>query len=56
MAGADPGCVSTRAKQRQRGEMGTLGSGNHYLEVQKSPKSSTRVLLRASVWFKAKSW
>jgi len=34
MAGAEPGCVSDRAKQRQRREMGTLGSGNHYLEVQ----------------------
>ena len=26
--------VSLLAKKRQRGEMGTLGSGNHYLEVQ----------------------
>jgi tRNA-splicing ligase RtcB len=26
--------VSDLAKKRQRGEMGTLGSGNHYLEVQ----------------------
>lgn len=34
VADADPECVSARAKQRQRGEMGTLGSGNHYLEVQ----------------------
>ncbi|MES1997818.1 MAG: RtcB family protein [Pseudomonadota bacterium] len=34
MAGAMPGNVSQLAKQRQRGEMGTLGSGNHYLEVQ----------------------
>jgi len=34
MAGAMPQCVSDRAKQRQRLEMGTLGSGNHYLEVQ----------------------
>jgi tRNA-splicing ligase RtcB (3'-phosphate/5'-hydroxy nucleic acid ligase) len=34
MAGAKPGCVSERAKERQRREMGTLGSGNHYLEVQ----------------------
>ena len=34
MAGAQPACVSDRAKQRQRDEMGTLGSGNHYLEVQ----------------------
>lgn len=29
-----PDAVSTRARQRQREEMGTLGSGNHYLEVQ----------------------
>jgi len=34
MAGARPDCVSDRAKERQREEMGTLGSGNHYLEVQ----------------------
>jgi tRNA-splicing ligase RtcB (3'-phosphate/5'-hydroxy nucleic acid ligase) len=34
MAGAQPECVSDRAKERQRREMGTLGSGNHYLEVQ----------------------
>ncbi len=34
MAGAVPGNVSDLAKKRQRGEMGTLGSGNHYLEVQ----------------------
>jgi tRNA-splicing ligase RtcB len=32
--GAVPGNVSALAKKRQRGEMGTLGSGNHYLEVQ----------------------
>lgn len=34
MAGADPGRVSAQARKRQRREMGTLGSGNHYLEVQ----------------------
>jgi tRNA-splicing ligase RtcB (3'-phosphate/5'-hydroxy nucleic acid ligase) len=34
MSGAEPGKVSARAKERQRDEMGTLGSGNHYLEVQ----------------------
>ena len=34
MAGADPEAVSEQAKRRQRDEMGTLGSGNHYLEVQ----------------------
>ena len=32
--GALPDEVSDRAKKRQREEMGTLGSGNHYLEVQ----------------------
>ncbi len=35
VSGADPACVSDRAKHRQREEMGTLGSGNHYLEVQR---------------------
>ncbi|HEY3203858.1 MAG TPA: RtcB family protein [Thermoanaerobaculia bacterium] len=34
MEGADPSKVSARAKQRQLHEMGTLGSGNHYLELQ----------------------
>ena len=34
MAGADPDKVSDQAKTRQRDELGTLGSGNHYLEVQ----------------------
>ena len=35
MRDADPQQVSEHAKQRQRDEMGTLGSGNHYLEVQR---------------------
>ncbi len=34
MDGADAGAVSEKAKLRQRKEMGTLGSGNHYLELQ----------------------
>jgi tRNA-splicing ligase RtcB (3'-phosphate/5'-hydroxy nucleic acid ligase) len=34
MTGARPDHVSDKAKKRQRDEMGTLGSGNHYLEVQ----------------------
>ncbi|MDQ7250508.1 RtcB family protein [Dongia sedimenti] len=34
MPGADPAAVSEHAKQRQQDEIGTLGSGNHYLEVQ----------------------
>ncbi len=36
MPHAKPACVSERAKHRQRDEMGTLGSGNHYLEVQEA--------------------
>lgn len=35
IAGAVPAAVSDRAKRRQQDEMGTLGSGNHYLEVQR---------------------
>ena len=35
IAGAVPDDVSEHAKHRQRREMGTLGSGNHYLEVQR---------------------
>ncbi len=34
MKGAEPSQVSDQAKKRQRDEMGTLGSGNHYLEIQ----------------------
>ena len=34
MADATPQCVSERARERQSREMGTLGSGNHYFEVQ----------------------
>ncbi|HXQ24974.1 MAG TPA: RtcB family protein [Candidatus Acidoferrales bacterium] len=34
-SGAKPECVSREAKKRQAHEMGTLGSGNHYLEVQR---------------------
>jgi tRNA-splicing ligase RtcB len=34
IGGAMPEAISERARRRQRDEMGTLGSGNHYLEVQ----------------------
>lgn len=34
MPGAVPAFVSDHAKKRQLGEMGTLGSGNHYLEME----------------------
>ncbi|MFQ6096812.1 MAG: RtcB family protein [Armatimonadota bacterium] len=34
MPGADPDAVSQRARQRGRPQLGTLGAGNHFLEVQ----------------------
>jgi len=34
IAGADAYAVSARAKQRGKPQLGTLGSGNHFLEVQ----------------------
>jgi tRNA-splicing ligase RtcB (3'-phosphate/5'-hydroxy nucleic acid ligase) len=34
LAGADPGAVSARAYERGISQLGTLGSGNHFLEVQ----------------------
>ena len=34
MDGADPSAVSPRAKQRGGPQLGTLGSGNHFIEIQ----------------------
>ncbi len=52
MAGADPDAVSREAKERQRDQLGTLGSGNHYLEVQEivevfSPEMAEAYQVRA---------
>ncbi len=47
MAGAEPGAVSVHAKRRQRDEMGTLGSGNHYLEVQHVARIHDRAAAQA---------
>nr|WP_305808014.1 RtcB family protein [Pleurocapsa sp. PCC 7327] len=33
LEGADPSKASKRAKERGRGQLGTLGAGNHFLEV-----------------------
>jgi len=33
LAGADPGKVSARAKERGRPQVGSLGAGNHFLEI-----------------------
>ncbi len=35
MPGADPDRVSAKAKERGRPQLGTLGAGNHFLEVQR---------------------
>ncbi len=35
LPGADPDHVSSRARERGSRQLGTLGSGNHFLEVQK---------------------
>jgi tRNA-splicing ligase RtcB len=32
--GSDPSCVSKKARERGAGQIGSLGSGNHYLEIQ----------------------
>jgi tRNA-splicing ligase RtcB len=37
LAGADPAAVSDRALRRGMDQLGTLGSGNHYLEIQVVP-------------------
>jgi tRNA-splicing ligase RtcB len=34
LPGADPGAVSDRAAERGRDQLGTLGSGNHFAEIQ----------------------
>lgn len=38
MSGANPDPVSKHAKDRGRDQLGTLGSGNHFLEIQKVEK------------------
>jgi tRNA-splicing ligase RtcB len=35
LEGADPRAVSARARDRGSGQLGTLGSGNHFLELQR---------------------
>lgn len=35
---ADPSCISNRARERGKNQLGSLGSGNHYLEIQVIPE------------------
>ena len=38
LTGADPACVSDRARARGADQLGTLGSGNHFLEIQETER------------------
>jgi tRNA-splicing ligase RtcB len=45
--GADPQHVSERARQRGRPQLGTLGSGNHFIEVQRVDRLFDRAAAEA---------
>ncbi len=47
MAGADPSAVSARAKQRGGPQLGTLGSGNHFIEIQEVEEIYDEAVARA---------
>lgn len=49
---ADPVNVSRRAKERGRGQVGTLGSGNHFLEIQKVSEVFDEEIAKAFGLFK----
>jgi len=52
MAGADPSAVSDRAKQRGGGQLGSLGSGNHFIELQEVVEVYDETVARAFGLFK----
>ena len=47
LAGADPWAVSARAKARGHDQLGTIGSGNHFVEVQVVDELCDAVAARA---------
>jgi tRNA-splicing ligase RtcB len=47
LAGADPEAVSRRAKERGSPQLGTLGSGNHFLELQRIEEIEDRAAAAA---------
>lgn len=49
---ADPSSVSERAKNRGRDQVGTLGSGNHFCEIQKVAEIFNEEVARAFGLFK----
>ncbi len=50
LEGARPEVVSKKARDRGRPQLGTLGSGNHFLEVQYVDKIFDEKVAKASVW------
>jgi len=48
MEGADPSMISSRAKERGRPQLGTLGSGNHFLEIQVVDKIYSQELAKTA--------
>ncbi len=46
LEGADPGEVSERARSRGRDQMGTLGAGNHFIEVDRVERVEDEELTR----------
>lgn len=52
MDGADPSAVSPRAKQRGGPQLGTLGSGNHFIEIQEVEEVYDEEVARAFGLFK----
>jgi tRNA-splicing ligase RtcB (3'-phosphate/5'-hydroxy nucleic acid ligase) len=47
LSDADPKKVSTRAKERGRQQLGTLGSGNHFIEIQSVQEIYDDIVARA---------
>ncbi len=47
LAEADPACVSDRAKERGRDQLGTMGSGNHFVEVDRVDEIGDELLAQA---------
>jgi tRNA-splicing ligase RtcB len=47
LRGADPEQVSERARERGRAQLGTLGSGNHFVEVQRVAEVHDEAAARA---------
>jgi tRNA-splicing ligase RtcB len=47
LQGADPDAVSRRARERGSGQLGTVGSGNHFVEVQRVERIFDELAARA---------